>query len=242
MIRRMTEHPAPQPALVAIDGPVASGKTEVGRALAVRLGWSLFDTGIMYRAVTWLALDRSVPLDDTVALAELANEAEVRIIPSGDPTSPDVQIEVNGVNATEHLREPHVESAVPIVAAVADLRRKLVQLQSNAASEGRLIVVGRDIGTVVLPDAPVKIFLTASDEVRALRRSVQAGHSSDNDHEQVLEATRRRDAHDQNREASPLVAAHDAVTLDTSEMTLEQAIDAAFKIVERALPHAAATS
>ena len=242
MIRRMTEHPAPQPALVAIDGPVASGKTEVGRALAVRLGWSLFDTGIMYRAVTWLALEQSVPLDDTVALAELANDADVRIIPSGDPASPDVQIEINGVNATEHLREPHVEAAVSTVAAVADLRRRLVQLQHNAAAPGRLVVVGRDIGTVVLPDAPVKIFLTASDRVRAMRRSMQAGHASDDDHERVLQETQRRDRHDRNRETSPLISAVDAVELDTSELTLDEAIDAAFKIVERALPHAAAPS
>ena len=232
----MTEHPA----LVAIDGPVASGKTVVGRALAARLGWALFDTGIMYRALTWLALERSVSLDDTVALTELANAAEVRVIPSDDPSSPDVQIEIDGLNATEHLRKPHVEAAVSTVAAVAELRRRLVQLQSEAAAEGRLVVVGRDIGTVVLPDAPVKIFLTASDRVRALRRSMQAGHATDNDHEQVLQATRRRDEHDRNREASPLVPANDAITLDTSELTLDEAIEAAFKIVEQALPSAAA--
>lgn len=234
MIGAMTSHPA----LVAIDGPVASGKTEVGRALAVRLGWSLFDTGIMYRAVTWLALKRGVSLDDDVALAGLANSAKVSITSSRDPQSPDVEIAINGVNATPHLRESPVESAVPIVAAVAAVRRRLVDLQSDAAAGGQLVVVGRDIGTVVLPDAPVKIFLTASDEVRALRRSMQAGHSSDNDHEQVLEATRRRDEHDQNRKASPLVAAHDAVTLDTSELTLDEAIEAALEIVARGLPGA----
>lgn len=237
MIGEMTEHPA----LVAIDGPVASGKTEVGRALASRLGWALFDTGIMYRALTWLALERSVQLDDAVALAELANEAEVRIIPSGAAESPDVQIEINGVNATDHLREAHVEAAVPIVAAVADLRRRLVQLQSEAAAAGRLVVVGRDIGTVVLPNAPVKIFLTASDEVRAARRSKQAGRAAPDERKRVLRETRARDEHDQNREASPLVAAEDAIKLDTSEMTLEEAIEAVFAIVAEALPQAAAT-
>ena len=236
MIGGMTEHPA----LVAIDGPVASGKTEVGRALASRLGWALFDTGIMYRALTWLALERSVQLDDAVALAELANEADVKIIPSGDPASPDVQIEINGVNATDRLREAHVEAAVPIVAAVADLRRRLVQLQSEAAAAGRLVVVGRDIGTVVLPDAPVKIFLTASDEVRAARRSKQSGRAAPDDRKRVLRETRARDEHDQNRAASPLVAAADAVTLDTSKMTLNEAIDAVFAIVAAALPQATA--
>ena len=234
MIGAMTNHPA----LVAIDGPVASGKTAVGRALAARLGWALFDTGIMYRALTWLALEHSVSLDDTVALTELANDADVRLIPSDDPNAPDVQIEVNGVNATAHLREPHVEAAVSTVAAVADLRRRLVQLQHDAAAPGRLVVVGRDIGTVVLPNAPVKIFLTASDRVRALRRSVQAGHASDDDHERVLQETQRRDRHDRNRETSPLIPAVDAVELDTSELTLDEAIEAAFEIVARGLPGA----
>lgn len=236
MIGRMTEHPA----LVAIDGPVASGKTEVGRALASRLGWALFDTGIMYRALTWLALEREISLDDRVALAELARDVDVRLVRSDDPSCPDVQIEIGGMNATSHLREHHVESAVSTVAAVADVRKRLVELQSTAAAEGRLVVVGRDIGTVVLPDAPVKIFLTASDRVRALRRSIQAGHGSENEHARVLQETQRRDERDRSRQASPLVAAEDAIELDTSEMTLEEAIEAVFAIVAEALPQAAA--
>lgn len=236
MIGRMTEHPA----LVAIDGPVASGKTEVGRALASRLGWALFDTGIMYRALTWLALEREISLDDRVALAELARDVDVQLVRSDDPACPDVQIEIGGMNATSHLREHHVESAVSTVAAVADVRKRLVELQSTAAAEGRLVVVGRDIGTVVLPDAPVKIFLTASDRVRALRRSIQAGHGSENEHARVLQETQRRDERDRSRQASPLVAAEDAIKLDTSEMTLEEAIEAAFAIVAAALPQAAA--
>lgn len=236
MIGGMTEHPA----LVAIDGPVASGKTEVGRALASRLGWALFDTGIMYRALTWLALEREISLDDRVALAELARDVDVRLVRSDDPSRPDVQIEIGGVNATEHLREHHVESAVSTVAAVADVRKRLVQLQSTAAAEGRLVVVGRDIGTVVLPNAPVKIFLTASDRVRALRRSIQAGHGSENEHARVLQETQRRDERDRSRQASPLVVAEDAIELDTSEMTLEEAIEAAFEIVAAALPQTVA--
>lgn len=236
MIGGMTEHPA----LVAIDGPVASGKTEVGRALASRLGWALFDTGIMYRALTWLALEREISLDDRVALAELARDVDVRLVRSDDPSRPDVQIEIGGVNATGHLREHHVESAVSTVAAVADVRKRLVQLQSAAAAEGRLVVVGRDIGTVVLPNAPVKIFLTASHRVRALRRSIQAGHGSENEHARVLQETQRRDERDRSRQVSPLVAAEDAIELDTSEMTLEEAIEAAFEIVAAALPQATA--
>ncbi len=233
----MTERAPP---LVAIDGPVASGKTVVGRALAARLGWGLFDTGIMYRALTWLALERGVSLDDGVALADLARETDVRLIrAAADAASPDLQIELDGVNATVRLRQPHVEAAVSTVAAVAGVRRQLVRLQCEAAAAGRLVVVGRDIGTVVLPNAPVKIFLTASDEVRARRRSAEAANGAGSDEQRVLELTRRRDAHDRSRAASPLAAADDAITLDTSELTLDAAIDAAYAIVQRILPHAA---
>lgn len=230
------------PLLVAIDGPVASGKTVVGRALAARLGWGMFDTGIMYRALTWLALERGVGLDDEVALAELARDADVRIVAADGGAQPDVQIELDGVNASPYLRQPHVEAAVSIVAAVAAVRSRLVRLQSKASAGGQLVVVGRDIGTVVLPDAPVKIFLTATDKVRARRRSAEAGQAADNDERQVLQQTRCRDAHDINRATSPLEAAADAVVLDTSELSLREAIAAAYAIVEQVLPNAAAAA
>ena len=225
--------------LVAIDGPVASGKTVVGRALATHLGWGLFDTGIMYRALTWLAFRERVELDDEVGLEALAHDAEIELKRGDDAANPDVQVMIEGENVTEHLRASDVEAAVSTVAAVAGVRRELVKLQQRATVAGEYVVVGRDIGTVVLPNAPVKIFLTASDEVRARRRSEERGDVGSGREQEVLAQTRRRDEHDRNRSVSPLVAAADAIELDTSDLTLAQAIDQVCAIVQERLPHLA---
>ncbi len=219
--------------LVAIDGPVASGKTAVGRALAQRLGWRLFDTGVMYRAATWHALRNEVHLDEEESVAELIRAAEIALLPNDEAGRAELDIFVNGEAATPHLREADVESAVPVVAAIAEVRELLVAHQQKESVQGRLVVVGRDIGTVVLPDAPVKIFLTASEEVRAKRRAAQMNQQIDA--QAVLRATRRRDARDRGRAASPLLAAEDAVTLDTSALTLEESVDAAEQIVRARL-------
>ena len=130
--------------------------------MARRLGWGLFDTGIMYRALTWLAFRERVELDDEVGLAALARDADIELSRGDDVSKPDVQVMIGGENVTEHLRAPDVEAAVSTVAAVAGVRHELVKLQQRATVGGAFVVVGRDIGTVVLPDAPVKIFLTAS--------------------------------------------------------------------------------
>ena len=220
--------------LIAIDGPVASGKTEVGRALAQRLGWRLFDTGVMYRAATWHALRNEVHLDEGESVAELVRSAEIALRPGTDADATELDIFVDGEPATPHLRKPDVESAVPVVAAIAEVRNLLVAHQQRQSAQGNLVVVGRDIGTVVLPDAPAKIFLTASEEVRAERRAAQMNHAADTD--SVLRATRRRDQRDREREASPLIPANDAVILDTSELTLEQSVDAAERIVRSRIP------
>ena len=209
----------------------------VGRELATRLGWGLFDTGIMYRALTWLAFRERVELDDEVGLAALARNTEIELRRGDDASSPDVQVMIGGENVTEHLRESDVEAAVSTVAAVAEVRHELVKLQQRATVGGAFVVVGRDIGTVVLPDAPVKIFLTASDEVRARRRSEERGEVGTGREEEVLAQTRRRDEHDRNRSISPLVAAKDAIELDTSDLTLAEAIDRVCEIVQERLPH-----
>lgn len=220
--------------LVAIDGPVASGKTAVGRALARRLGWRLFDTGVMYRAATWHALRNEVHLDEGESVAELVRSADIALRPATNADATDLAIFVNGEPVTPHLREPDVESAVPVVAAIAEVRELLVAHQQRQSTQGKLVVVGRDIGTVVLPDAPAKIFLTASEEVRAQRRAAQMNRAADT--ASVLRATRRRDARDRGRAASPLVPAIDAVILDTSNLTLEQSVDAAEQIVRSHIP------
>lgn len=226
-----------QDLLVAIDGPVASGKTAVGEALSRRFGWRLFDTGIMYRAATWQAQRRAVHLDEHETVADLIRASEFRLVPCSDRNSTGLDVYVDGHDATPHLRESAVESGVPTVAAIAEVRALMVEIQQREAARGCMIVVGRDIGTVVLPHAPVKIFLDASEQVRAQRRAAEQAEQSDGvDEESVLVATRRRDARDRSRRTSPLVVASDAITLDTSELTLDESIDLAEQIVRQRIP------
>ena len=220
--------------VVAIDGPVASGKTTVGRELAKRFGWRLFDTGIMYRAATWQAQRRGVHLDEDETVTELIRDSEFRLWPGAAGDSVELDVYVDGDNATPHLRDAAVESGVPTVAAIAGVRTVMVEIQQTQAAEGCMIVVGRDIGTVVLPDAPVKIFLDASQEVRARRRADEQANGADQ--ASVLRATRRRDARDSGRRTSPLVVAADAIFLDTSELSLNQSVEAAATIILDRLP------
>lgn len=219
---------------IAIDGPAASGKTEIGGAIARSLGWRLFDTGILYRALTWHALRQSVDPADESAVAGLLPDANLRLRDPDDPQTIEVGVEVGGADATPHLREEDVESAVSLVARQPQVRAYLIPVQHQAARRGGLVVVGRDIGTVVIPDAPIKIFLTASPEVRARRRAAQHAGEPRNS-VQVYEDQRRRDAHDMQRAEAPLVPAADAVEIDTTLLTLEQSIARANQIVERAL-------
>ena len=232
-------HPTPPAPLlvVAIDGPVASGKSVIGRRIADRLGWPLLDTGAMYRALTWLALERGVELRDDEALTTLAEATDIRIDAAPPGSSERAWILIDGVDATPHIREPHVEASVSTVAAVAGVRRRMVELQRLAALRGHMVMVGRDIGTVVAPDAAVKIYLVASAAVRARRRAVEMrGHGrvvSDTD---VLQEIQRRDQLDAGRATSPLRAADNAIELDTSALDLEGSVEAALRIVAAQAP------
>ncbi|MCH7746106.1 MAG: (d)CMP kinase [Chloroflexi bacterium] len=204
---------------IAIDGPVASGKTVVGRLIAQRLGCRFLDTGIMYRAVTWVALSRGVGLEDDEALAGLATSLEMRLVPgeAGD------RLLVDGEDVTDFLREPEVDRGVSQVSAVSGVRRALVEQQRAIASEGSIVMLGRDIGTVVLPKADVKVFLTASVEVRARRRYRELQENgSDISYEQVVSDLERRDRIDRERAASPLRPADDATQIDTDNLGVEE--------------------
>lgn len=225
--------------VVAIDGPVASGKTAVGRALAKRLGWRLFDTGIMYRAATWLAERHGTHFDDPESVADLIRNSDFELSPCRESDSAEFDVMVNGENATPFLRDSAVESGVPTVAAIAEVRALMVEIQQAQAARGCMIVVGRDIGTVVLPEAPAKIYLNASEEVRARRRAAEQLNGGDE--QTVLIKTRRRDAKDRGRATSPLKAADDAIVLDTSDLTLEESIDRAEQIVRERIPELGAT-
>ncbi len=209
---------------IAIDGPAASGKSAVGRALAARLGYRFLDTGALYRAITWLALRRGVPTDDAQALAALAESARIEVRDADDALQPTAVV-VDGVDATPHLRDADVEEHVSEVSRVPGVRHALVRVQRELATDGPIVMAGRDIGTVVLPDAALKVYLDASPRVRAHRRAEQLRAMGQVADEVALEEEiRRRDAIDSSREASPLTAAPDAVKINTDDLTVEEVV------------------
>lgn len=231
--------------VVAIDGPVASGKTVIGKAVAERLRWPMLDTGIMYRALTWAALERGLLSDpdhaDPALLTQLAETVRLRV---DDPAAGSVEtasIRVDEDDATPHLRSRAVEAAVSAVASVPGVRQQMVEQQKaiaieRSSTERGIVMVGRDIGTVVAPDALVKIYLDASAAVRAARRAAQmraAGREVSE--EEVRVDLEQRDAIDQGRATAPLRRAVGAERVNTSEDNLETAIERVLAIVRREL-------
>ena len=208
-----------RPIAIAIDGPVAAGKTVVGTLLARRLGFRFLDTGSMYRAVTWAALQRGIGLDDDRALAKLAASVDIRVVPQELGEG----IMVDGVEVTGHLRDPRVERGVSLVSKVSGVRTALVAQQRVIAAESPIVMAGRDIGTVVLPCAEVKVYLTASVNVRARRRRRElADRGEPIDCSVVIEELLRRDKIDSERSDSPLRPAEDAVHIDTDDVGVEE--------------------
>ena len=214
--------------VIAVDGPAGSGKSAVSRGVAVRLGLRYLDTGAMYRAMTWAVLDAGIDVSDNAGVAE---HAPTTVITSGtDPAAP--TIHVNGVDVSAPIRGDAVTSAVSAVSAVPSVRERLVRIQRDAVHAARdaglgIVVEGRDITTVVLPDADLKIFITADAAVRASRRAAQdedLGKESV-DVSQTQTALLERDAKDSGRTTSPLMLATDAVLVDTTELSLDEVID-----------------
>ncbi len=201
--------------VIAIDGPAGSGKSTVGRALAERLGLTYLDTGAMYRGVAFAALRRGIDPADADPVAHLMEHLEMEV---GDRT-----LVVDGVDASIEIRGPEVTRAVSVVAANPAVRAELRSRQREwAKRHGGGVIEGRDIGTVVFPDARLKVYLTASPEVRAARRSKEV---ADLDYETVARDIARRDALDQGREDSPLTEADDAVVVDTSDKGIDEIVD-----------------
>jgi len=220
--------------IIAIDGPAASGKSTVAKAVARRLDVRHLDTGAMYRAVAWLALEEGIPLDDLTSLAELASANPVAFdYAHGAPVATSVRIA--GRDITSAIRSPEVDAAVSPVAAVHGVRTALVAQQRTLADARDTVVEGRDIGTVVFPHAEVKVFLTASAAERARRRQLDLaaqGHAVEQ--AEVRSRLERRDHIDSTREASPLEAATDAELLDTTGLSVEEVVDAIVARVEAA--------
>ena len=223
-------------AVIAVDGPAGSGKSSVCRGAARALGYRYLDTGAMYRAMTWAVLRAGIPVDDP---AQIAAFAATPAISSGtDPDAP--TIEVDGIDVSGPIRSAEVTSSVSPVSAVPEVRARLVQIQRQAAAEAvaagtGIVVEGRDIGTVVLPDADLKVFLTADPAVRALRRAKEQAADAAPAAEDVSatqEALIARDAYDSTRAASPLTQAADAVVVDTTAMTLDEVIARVCELVD----------
>jgi len=208
--------------VVALDGPASSGKSSVGAAAAKQLGYRFCDTGLLYRAVTWLALQRSVPADDAAAVVGLAGEIRLEADADGRLS----RVTVDGVDRTDEVHVEAVDVAVSAFARIPELRHALLERQRQIAGDGRLIMAGRDVGTVVLPDADLKIFLDASPEERAGRRARERGiDPAGPEGLEILAELRRRDELDSTRPVAPLRQAQDAVVLRTDGNTFETTVD-----------------
>lgn len=218
--------------IVAIDGPSGSGKSSVAREIARRCGLTYLDTGAMYRSVAYACLERGVDPEDADAVAEVARDVRIEFTSADDGQ----RVLVDGVDATAQIRTPEVERAVSPVSANPCVRETMVALQRAAGERGDVVAEGRDIGTVVFPQADLKVFLSASPEARARRRAVQrrGGNLATGDdvavdaadERAVLADLVRRDEYDSSREASPLRAADDAHRIDSSELGFEEVVSA----------------
>lgn len=223
-----------RPATITIDGPAASGKSTVGELLAQRLDYLYFDTGAMYRAVTWATLKRDISVENEDAVARLAEELEIRITEANQDDGRQYTVLVDGADVTWNIRSPAVDENVSSVSAYPGVRRELVDKQRRVAEEGPVVMVGRDIGTVVLPDADLKIYLDASVEERARRRwqQMRGRGKDDANYEAVLRSMRARDMIDKNRDVSPLRPAEDAVIIDTTDLSVDEVVAEAARLVE----------
>jgi len=221
----MTSSP---PSIIAIDGPAASGKSTIGKRLADHLGYLFFDTGVMYRAVTWIALQRGVDVRDERAVTRLAEETPIQVAPASRSDGRACNVIVEGRDITWETRRPEVDANVSVVSAYAGVRRALSAQQRRIGQRGRVVMVGRDIGTVVLPEADLKIYLDASAEQRARRRFdeiVARGEKADYD--EILSKVRERDRIDSTRAVAPLRPADDAVILDSDHLNADQVFEKA---------------
>lgn len=212
--------------IIAIDGPSGAGKSSVAKAVAKKLGFSCLDTGAMYRAVAWQALQNGTALDDAEALGAIARGYDIEFGHApGEPVPK--RVFIGGAEVTEAIRTAEIDRAVSPVSAVPAVREALVEQQRRIGRAGNYVVEGRDIGTVVFPEAEAKIFLTASNEERARRRVLQNAERGvgSTDYEEVLADLIRRDEADSSRAASPLRAAEDASRIDSTAHSMEEVID-----------------
>ena len=219
------------PCIIAIDGPAASGKSTIGKHLADTLDYLFFDTGVMYRAVTWLALQRGLKMSDEPAITALAEIVPIDVRPPSKSDGRACDVIVEGKDITWKTRSPEVDANVSVVSAYAGVRRALSVQQRRIGQRGRVVMVGRDIGTVVLPNADLKIYLDASAEERARRRyeeNIARGDSVD--YNEILAKVIERDRIDSTRDVAPLKIADDAVVLDSDHLNADEVLEKALAL------------
>jgi cytidylate kinase len=214
-----------KPNIIAIDGPAASGKSTLGMNLARSLGYLFFDTGVMYRAVTWMVLQRNLDVHDEPAVTALTLEIQIDVRPPSVNDERSCDVLVDGQDITWETRRPEVEAIVSIVSTYAGVRKELAAQQRRIGLRGQVVMVGRDIGTVVLPEADLKIYLDASAEERARRRHRElVGRGEQADYDKILAGVRNRDQIDSHRAVAPLCAAEDAIVVDSDHMDANEVI------------------
>jgi len=214
------------PKNIAIDGPAASGKTTIGTIVANKIGYMCLDTGIMYRAVAFQALKEGIEIADETVVTRLAERIAIDIQPATSEDGRQFDVMINGEDHTWDIRTAAVNATVSEVSVYLGVRRAMTVQQRKIAEKGKIVMIGRDIGTVVLPDAELKIYLDASVEVRAQRRYVEdLSHGKDACLEDVIESLRHRDEIDSGRAIAPLKAADDAIIIDSDKMTVYEVVE-----------------
>ncbi len=221
------------PSTITIDGPAASGKSTIAVLVAARLGYVYFDTGVMYRAVTWAALNRDISVDDETRVTSLAERLRIDVLRPTVPNGRHYTVLADGQDVTWDIRRPDVDMGVSPVSTYSGVREALTLQQRRIGRAGQIVMVGRDIGTVVLPDADLKFYLDATLEER-VRRRYQEVLDRDGwaDYEAVEETVRGRDEIDSQRELAPLRPAQDAIVIDTTRLEIDQVLEHVWRHIE----------
>ncbi len=221
------------PDIIAVDGTAASGKSTLAEKLAQHLHYLYFDTGVMYRAVTLAALNTLGSVEDECEVTRLAEQIDIDVLPPTIPDGRKYDVLLNSVDATWEIRKPEVDSNVSQVSAYPGVRKAMTEQQRKVGQRGSVVMVGRDIGTVVFPEAPLKLYMDASVEERARRRYIEVIERGElSSYDAILASMRRRDRIDSTRKLAPLKAADDAVIIKTDGMSIEDVFDLVVDMIQ----------